>query len=87
VLGRYWPTASEDERTQFIVAFENHLVHAYAMRLGAYSGEKFRVLAPRAESATVTIVPVEILRATSRRGQIGPPATFSQLAVSRRAIR
>jgi phospholipid transport system substrate-binding protein len=66
VLGRYWQTASEDQRAQFTAAFENHMVHAYVVRFGAYSGEKFRVTAARAENDGSTIVPVEILRPGSQ---------------------
>jgi phospholipid transport system substrate-binding protein len=85
VLGRYWPTASEDERAQFTAAFENHMVHAYVVRLGAYSGEKFMVLAPLVESDSVTIVPVQILRPGSQ-----PPVVLTwrlEVAVARLRVR
>src|SRR6185437_8392266 len=62
VLGRYWKTASEDERRQFTAAFEDHMVRAYVVRFSDYKGEKFRVMPARQEGDSGTIVPAEIQR-------------------------
>jgi phospholipid transport system substrate-binding protein len=62
VLGRYWKTASEDERQQFTAAFEDHMVRAYAARFSDYKGENFKVMPARLEGDNGTIVPAEILR-------------------------
>ena len=62
VLGRYWKTASEDERRQFTAAFEDHMVRAYVARFGDYRGEKFKVMPARPEGDSGTIVPAEIQR-------------------------
>ncbi len=66
VLGRYWKTASEDERQQFTAAFEDHMVRAYVVRFSDYKGEKFKVMPPRLEGDSGTIVPAEIQRPDGR---------------------
>lgn len=62
VLGRYWKTASGDERRQFTAAFEDHMVRAYVTRFSSYKGEKFKVMPARLEGDSGTIVPAEIQR-------------------------
>src|SRR5690348_16657517 len=36
VLGRYWRTASDAERQQFVQAFQDYMVQVYAQRFGDY---------------------------------------------------
>lgn len=43
VLGRYWRTASDAERTEYLSLFEDFLVNNYAERFAKYSGETFEV--------------------------------------------
>jgi phospholipid transport system substrate-binding protein len=43
VLGRYWRTATDEEKQEFIKLFEEFLVQGYARRFGEYSGENFEV--------------------------------------------
>lgn len=43
VLGRHWRTATEDQREQFMKAFEDYAVKTYGSRFSQYSGEKFLV--------------------------------------------
>ncbi len=62
VLGRYWRTASDAERQQFVHAFENYMVQVYATRFRQYSGAQFKVTAQRAEGNTA-MVTTEIDRA------------------------
>lgn len=44
VLGRYWRTATDQEKTEYLKLFEDFIVRAYANRFADYSGEMFRVL-------------------------------------------
>ena len=55
VLGRYWRTASDAERQQFVQAFENYMVQVYATRFRQYSGAQFKVTAQRAEGNTAMV--------------------------------
>jgi phospholipid transport system substrate-binding protein len=47
VLGRYWNTASEEQRTEYVKVFEDYVAMAYATRLGEYTGETFKVTGSR----------------------------------------
>ncbi len=62
VLGRYWRTASDAERQQFVHAFENYMVQVYATRFRQYSGAQFKVTGQRAEGNTAMVM-TEIDRA------------------------
>ncbi len=42
-LGRYWQSASADERTDYLKVFEDYVVMTYAVRFREYSGEKLQV--------------------------------------------
>jgi len=85
VLGRYWRTASEPERTEYLALFEDVIVNTWADRFSEYSGQRFEVLdavdAPSAhEAERVAIVrsvfytdpqtPVRIEWRVSSRGDI-----------------
>jgi phospholipid transport system substrate-binding protein len=69
VLGRYWTTASDQDKQNFQKLFEDYVVHAYAARFSQYSGEQVKVVGARPESETVTLVTSQILRANG-----APPA-------------
>jgi phospholipid transport system substrate-binding protein len=43
VAGRYWRSASEDERTEYLQLFEDVIVNTWADRFSRYSGQKFEV--------------------------------------------
>jgi len=55
VLGRYWHTASAEQREEFVQRFEDFVVSFYGHRLGAYSGETLKLGAAhvRAKDALV----------------------------------
>jgi len=47
-LGRYWKTATDDQRTEFQKLLETLLVQSYAKTFAQYAGEKFNVTTARA---------------------------------------
>jgi phospholipid transport system substrate-binding protein len=61
VLGRYWNTATEAQRSEFTKLFEEYVAVAYATRLALYSGETFKVTGSRPE-ADGAIVSSQIIR-------------------------
>ncbi len=65
VLGRYWRTASEAERQQFVKAFREYMVQIYASRFRQYGGAKFKVLGQRQEGNT-SMVTTEIDRSNGQ---------------------
>jgi phospholipid transport system substrate-binding protein len=63
VLGKYWRTANNDQREQFVEHFRNLLVRTYATALFEYTGQKivykpFRLK----QGATRAVVKTEILQ-------------------------
>jgi phospholipid transport system substrate-binding protein len=61
VLGRYWRTASESDRQQFIQAFKDYMVQVYAQRFSDYRGQTFKVIGQRQEG-DVSMVTTQIIR-------------------------
>ena len=61
VLGRYWNTASEEERREFVKLFEEYVARAYATRLAEYAGEQFKVTGSRPDGDGA-VVSSQILR-------------------------
>jgi phospholipid transport system substrate-binding protein len=49
VLGRYWRSASEEERQEFLKLFENYVVYVYGTRLSDFNGETFKVRSSRTD--------------------------------------
>ena len=62
VLGRYWTTASDQDKQNFQKLFEDYVVRAYSARFSQYSGEQVKVIGSRSESEMVTLVTSQILR-------------------------
>jgi phospholipid transport system substrate-binding protein len=48
-LGRYWRSASESERTEFVNLFEDYMLSVYSERFNRYSGEQIEVTGARDE--------------------------------------
>jgi len=47
VLGKYWRTATDDQKTRFEKEFRSLLMRTYATAISEYSGEKFEYLPSR----------------------------------------
>jgi phospholipid transport system substrate-binding protein len=56
VLGRYWRSASEAQRTEFQHLFEDFIVASYSARFGEYRGDAFKVVGSSIDNGGVTIV-------------------------------
>ena len=56
VLGRYWPSATDQERVQFRELFESFLITSYVSKLETYSGESLKVTATRKTEADRAMV-------------------------------
>ncbi len=68
VLGRYWLSASDQEKQEFQRLFEEYVVRAYATRFSEYSGQTVKVTGSRAEGQNDAVVSSQILQP-----QGGPP--------------
>jgi phospholipid transport system substrate-binding protein len=56
VLGRYWRTASDQERAKFGSLFEDWIVRTYSVRFSNYSGQTIDVTGVRPEGADGAVV-------------------------------
>jgi phospholipid transport system substrate-binding protein len=56
VIGRYWRTATDAQKTEFLSLFEDMIVNTYSRRFTAYRGEQLAISGtrPDGESAMVT---------------------------------
>jgi phospholipid transport system substrate-binding protein len=55
VLGRYWRSASSEEREEFLKLFEDYVVFVYGTRLSSFNGETFKVRGSRADEGGVVV--------------------------------
>ncbi len=56
VLGRHWRTASEPDREEYKVLFRDRVIQTFAARLGNFTGQDFKVVGSRPQSADLTVV-------------------------------
>ena len=59
-LGRYWRTASDEQKAEFLTLFEKFVIQAYSTRFQDLSGKKLNVLTAREISASQALVLSEI---------------------------
>lgn len=71
VLGRYWLSASDQDRSQFNQLFAQWVVRTYADRFKNYSGEIVKVTGARTESPTSYVVTSELIHTNG-----APPTTI-----------
>jgi len=55
VLGRYWRSASEEEKQEFVKLFEDYVVFVYTARLANFGGETFKVRGSRSDGDGVIV--------------------------------
>jgi len=67
VLGRFWRTASEAERAEYLQLFEDFIVHSYATRFREYAGENLKVVSTRGAADNEAYVLSDLVRPS------GPP--------------
>jgi len=70
VLGRYWRTATEEERAEYLHLFEDYLVVSYARRFSEYTGEAFEVASSRTESSGLELVRSYVVTNNGERARL-----------------
>jgi phospholipid transport system substrate-binding protein len=65
VLGRYWLSANDQQKSQFTSAFETYMLQVYWSRFKSYDGETFKVSAVKDEGNGTILVTTQILRPNS----------------------
>lgn len=71
VLGRYWNSATEPQRKEYMDLFERMIVEVYAERFNQYSGESFKVGSAQAAGSRDAVVSSQVLRPD------GPPVNVA----------
>jgi phospholipid transport system substrate-binding protein len=56
ILGRYWNTATEEQRAEYLNLFEDYIVASYVDRFAQYAGETLNVVRAVEEGSGVMIV-------------------------------
>lgn len=64
ILGPYWRSASEEQRSEFQKVFATYMIDVYWSDFGKYGGQKLSVTGQHPESATSTVVDSEITQPT-----------------------
>lgn len=62
VLGRYWRTATDAQKQEFLKLFESMILKTYADRFKDYGGEQFTVIGSRSEGDDHAMVQSKIIR-------------------------
>lgn len=55
VLGRYWRTASPEEKQEFLKLFDNYVVYVYTARLSDFEGEQFKITGVRPDQDSMLV--------------------------------
>ena len=71
VLGRYWNSANDAQRTEYQKLFEQLIVNTYAERFVEYSGETFKITGINPAGEADSMVTTQIVRPN------GPPVNVS----------
>jgi phospholipid transport system substrate-binding protein len=61
-LGRYWQTATDAQRQEYLKLFHDMIVSTYADRFSQYSGEHFKVGNVSSDRADYSTVQTQVLR-------------------------
>src|SRR5215471_715063 len=59
-LGRYWRTATDEQRDEFRKLFEDYIVQSYSARFSEYHGQGFIVTGANAADGGITVVHTKI---------------------------
>jgi phospholipid transport system substrate-binding protein len=72
VLGRYWRTATPEEREEYLKLFEDLIITTYVDRFSRYAGERLEVVGAKPiEGGSDELVETRIVRAGGSPVQVG----------------
>ncbi|MWP46175.1 phospholipid-binding protein MlaC [Gilliamella sp. Pas-s27] len=60
ILGNYYKSATEAQRTAYFTSFENYLVQAFAQALSMYNGQTYQVESPK-DLTGKTLISIRVL--------------------------
>jgi phospholipid transport system substrate-binding protein len=62
VLGRYWQSATNQERQEFAPVFHDYLVQSYSVFFNEFTGTSFKVTGERPEGSGSTLVSTTVIQ-------------------------
>ena len=71
VVGRYWDTMSNHQRTTYLDIFREFVLRSYSHRFGGYSGSQFTVTGSQPAGRNDVIVSTQIHRPEDRKFEAG----------------
>jgi len=80
VLGRYWRSASDDEKKQFATAFQTYMINVYWSRFTSYNGESFKVTGSQDQGSSTITVSTDIMRPESGQQPVRVTWSLAKIA-------
>lgn len=65
VLGRYWQSATDQERQAFSAVYKDYVVQSYSALFDGFGVQRLKVTGERVEGAATTIVKTDVARSNS----------------------
>src|SRR5207302_5972551 len=65
VLGRYWQTATDQQKQEFALVFRDYVVQSYSVRFAEFRGASFKVTGERPEGSGSVIVSTTVMQRNS----------------------
>jgi phospholipid transport system substrate-binding protein len=66
-LGRYWRSATDEQKARFVAAFKTYMVQVYWTRFNSYAGEVFQATKAQDQGNGTILVTTEIERSGGQR--------------------
>ncbi len=70
VLGKYWETFSNEQRSRFVEAFTQLSIATYAANFNSYSGERFKVISEKEASGGRILVQTQLIKSDGGRVEL-----------------
>jgi phospholipid transport system substrate-binding protein len=70
VLGKYWETFNDEQRSMFVEAFTKMSIATYAANFDRYSGERFHMVSQKEVSGARTLVQSQLIKSDGGKIQL-----------------
>ena len=70
VVGRYWGSFNDEQKTKFVETFAKLSIATYAWNFDAYSGERFKVISEKEQGGSQILVRTELTKSNGEKVQL-----------------
>jgi phospholipid transport system substrate-binding protein len=70
VLGKYWETLNNEQRSRFVEAFTHMSIATYAANFDSYSGERFKTIAEKEVSGGRILIQSQLIKSDGGQVQL-----------------